>query len=201
MPHELERLHRLFRPDVSENLRHTTHWKFPLLGEYLAPGRNILRLRFDPDDFVQGNGLLVHVRVEMTDGEVVDAISSPKWRWTNPESAWPGDGLETDSFRGWSRVVSTEREPAMPENHAFRQFAPYGPRCAEIPGLQWLVYAPAAQPLTVTGLPEKAVLTLTRFNPRTGEVHKSERVRTDPDGSWQWDPPQESGDWVLRLTR
>ncbi len=188
------------RLDVSAELGHTPDWEFPLLGEYLKPGRNILRLRFEAENFARADGIAVHVRVEMADGTVVDSVSDGSWRWTNPEVSWPGAVLEYDPDKGSPRVAVLEERTRFPNNAEFRNFATYGPRAAEVPGREWIVYVPAAFAADVQGLPANRALTLVAFNPRTGESHDEVSVRADASGVWRWQPPQEHGDWVLGLT-
>jgi hypothetical protein len=180
-------------------LGHAPYWLFPLLGEYLEPGRNIIRFHFEAEDFGQADALLAHVQIEMADGTMVEAGSSSRWRWTNPNSSWIGDGLEYDP-EGSSRVTALDNRSEFPANAEFRPLSPYGPRAAEIPGEQWLVYVPAALPLEVRELPKERDLTLVVFDPRGGETHGPMTARTDATGTWRWEPPREHGDWVLQLT-
>jgi hypothetical protein len=184
---------------VPRHLSHEPHWSFPLLGEYLQTGQNILRFRFERGVLRPGKGLLAYVTVELTDGQTLEAMTNGTWRWGEHVSASASERLEADLQRGFPRARLLESE-SYPDNGAFKHFSTYGPRCAEIPGEQWLIYVPAARPIEVSGLPAERALDLTVFNPVTGERTEPVEVEVDRAGVWHWEPPAQGGDRVLRLS-
>jgi hypothetical protein len=193
-------IHRVSdRLGVPQHMVHQPHWSLPLLGEYLRPGQNILRFRFEPGVLRPSAGLVAHVGIELTDGRTVEGTTNRTWRWGELASTSPSDMLETDVQRGLRRVRVLEDE-SYPDNGVFRNFGTYGPRCAEMPGEQWMIYVPAAQPIEVSGLPAGRTLSLTIFNPVTAERTEPVEVQVDGAGVWRWRPPSEGGDRVLRLS-
>jgi hypothetical protein len=193
-------VHRISdRLAVPEHLFHQPHWAFPLLGEYLRAGQNIVRFRFDRRVLPPSAGLLAHMTIELTDGRTLEGMTDGTWRWGDRVSGSTSDLLKADLQRDFQRVRLLETA-SYPDNGSFRSFDTHGPRCAEIPGEQWLIYVPAAQPIEISSLPAGRRLQLTTFNPLTAEQSGPAEIEVNGAGVWRWEPPSEGGDRVLRLS-
>ncbi len=183
--------------DAPEGSAHHPAWEFPLLGEYLRPGRNLIRLRFDGASLTRARSVAVHVRVEMEDGTVVDAVSDLRWRWMRVPSEWPSEVLELDVHNGGHRVVAQSGNISVPAETAFSDSDSYGPRVARVPGQRWLVYLPASVPVEIDDLPDQE-LSLEVFNPADGQREPMVLVRPDASGRLRYHPSR-GGDRVLQL--
>lgn len=189
-------VHRQAPLDFADAHKHADAWEFPLAGEYLRAGRNVLLLRFDEENFVQGEGLLAHLHVEFADGQTISVASDRDWRWTRPLVGWPGDILKLDPA-DWNRVQVVGQDQPDPASFEFRQIATYGHRCASLPGRLRLIYTPASIPVEVSGLAANTSFTFEMFDPRTGRLSESRPIQSDAFGRWRWQPAAQGGDWVL----
>ena len=192
-------VHRNAKLEYADHLKHQTAWSFPLAGEYLQPGRNTLMLDYRKEAIAADHSLLADLAIEFSDGRMMHVVSDDRWRWQRPDAGWPGYKLQLDpsQFASTASVASDTDDRNVPSE--FLPIATYGPMGASIPGQLWLVYAPAAVPVELIGLQADAEFILERFNPRTNKRMPEETIRSDSFGRWRWDPPRQSGDWVLQV--
>lgn len=191
-------VHRRTKLDIKDSLTHRRHWEFPLLGEYLRPGENVITLRIDGEEADSG-GLWIEMLIQTDDGSMTRIVSDRNWVWTKPRVGWPGDVLKLRPD-DWQPVAIAQESEAAPAPGNFGPIETYGPRCASIPGRLWVVYSPAAVPVDVMQLPADETLVLQRFNPRTGKLSPEQKVQSNSLGRYQWHPPAGSGDWAFLLT-
>jgi hypothetical protein len=194
-------VHRNAKLEYRERWKHEPRWMFPIAGEYLQPGGNTLLLDFDAEDLRAAGRLSAVLAVELSDGTSINVGSNSQWRWEYPTTGWPGHLLQLDpsTFATQMEVVDHLDAEATPVE--FHPLPTYGPLCATVPDRMWIIYSPGAVPLEVSGLESDTEFKLTLFNPRTNQRALAGPIRSDAFGRWRWEPPRESGDWVLLIER
>jgi len=190
-------IHRANRLDYPDSMRPPAAWLLPLVGEYLEPGRNRLMLEFRELELDPTRTLIAHLEVVLEDGRHLEFASGPDWTRTIPDAGWPGAVLKLDPA-DWDAAPLAESRSDLPSPD-FTQLDAYGPRAAKVPGELWLLHAPAAVPVELSGLPPESTFSLESYDPRDGALGESVEARSDTFGRWTSPSPEHGGDRVYLL--